>query len=152
MKFWAAVFSLLLLTGTLPLTAQTAPNKGTLAAKLQPFVDDGSMAGAVLLVGSKDKILDLETVGYSDLAARSTPKAKPRPTSSRWNGGLRTAVHQEAAGASAACPANASPTWKRVKRRMTMFSPSSAIFAASRSLIVFVLSFTKACSSRQTVL
>jgi hypothetical protein len=47
---------------------------------------------------------------------------------------------------------NVSPTWKRVKRRMTMFSPSSAIFAVSRSLIVFVLSFTKVCSSRHTVL
>ena len=69
MKFWTTVFPLMLI-GTLPLTAETAPNTGILAAKLQPFVDDGSMAGAVMLVGSKDKILDLEAVGYSDLTAK----------------------------------------------------------------------------------
>jgi len=49
-------------------------------------------------------------------------------------------------------PDSVSPTWKRVKRRMTMFSPSSAILLVSRSLIVLVLSFTNVCSSRQTVL
>ena len=70
MKFCSAVLALPLLAGTLPLTAQSAPNTGTLAPKFQSFVDDGTMAGAIMLVGSKEKILDLETVGYSDLAAK----------------------------------------------------------------------------------
>ena len=51
--------------------AQTPPSSGGLAAKLQPFIDDQTMAGAVMLVATKDKILDLEAVGYSDLAAKT---------------------------------------------------------------------------------
>ncbi len=46
------------------------PSTGGLAAALQPFVDDQTMAGAVMLVGSKDKILALEAVGWADLAAK----------------------------------------------------------------------------------
>jgi CubicO group peptidase (beta-lactamase class C family) len=61
----------LLLISPLCLMAQTPPpSSAGLAAALQPFVGDGTMAGAVMLVGSKDKILDLEAVGYSDLAAK----------------------------------------------------------------------------------
>jgi CubicO group peptidase (beta-lactamase class C family) len=37
-----------------------------LAAKLQPFVDDNILPGAVMAVATKDKILALEAVGYSD--------------------------------------------------------------------------------------
>jgi len=52
--------------------AQTPPpSTGVLAAKMQPFVDNQTMAGAVMLVATKDKILDLEAVGYSDLAAKT---------------------------------------------------------------------------------
>jgi CubicO group peptidase (beta-lactamase class C family) len=40
------------------------------AAKLQPFVDNHVLAGAVTLVASRDKVLDLETVGYADIAAK----------------------------------------------------------------------------------
>src|ERR1051325_7681449 len=36
---------------------------------LQPFVDSHSLAGAVLLVADKDKVLDVETVGYADIAS-----------------------------------------------------------------------------------
>jgi len=43
---------------------------GAIAARLQPFVDDHTMAGAVVLVASKDKVVDLEAVGYADLAAK----------------------------------------------------------------------------------
>ena len=51
--------------------AQTSPpSSGGLAARMQPFVNDGTMAGAVMLVTGKDRVLDLETVGYSDLAAK----------------------------------------------------------------------------------
>jgi hypothetical protein len=45
-----------------------------------------------------------------------------------------------------------SPTRYRTKRRMTMFSPSSAILEFSKSLIVTSGFLMKPCSSRQTVL
>jgi CubicO group peptidase (beta-lactamase class C family) len=41
-----------------------------IAAKLQPFVDEHVLAGAVTLVASRDKVLDLETVGFADVAAK----------------------------------------------------------------------------------
>jgi CubicO group peptidase (beta-lactamase class C family) len=41
-----------------------------LAAKLQPFVESHTLAGAVTLVATKDKILDLSAVGYADVAAK----------------------------------------------------------------------------------
>jgi len=47
-----------------------APASGGIAAKLQPFVDKHKMAGAVVLVADKDKVLDVETVGYADLTAQ----------------------------------------------------------------------------------
>ena len=47
----------------------------TLAAKLQPFVDHHTLAGAVLLVANKDKVLDVETVGYADIAAAKPMRA-----------------------------------------------------------------------------
>ena len=50
--------------------AETAPTGGEFAAKLQHFVDEHVMAGAVMLVADKDKILDVEAVGYSDLGAQ----------------------------------------------------------------------------------
>jgi CubicO group peptidase (beta-lactamase class C family) len=46
------------------------PENRVIAAKLQPMVDGQTMAGAVTLVASKDKVLDLETVGYADIAAK----------------------------------------------------------------------------------
>jgi CubicO group peptidase (beta-lactamase class C family) len=42
------------------------PSDGGLAANLQPFVDKGILPGGIVLVADKDKILDLETFGYSD--------------------------------------------------------------------------------------
>lgn len=41
-----------------------------LAGVLQPFVDDHTLAGAVILVASPDQVLDLEAVGYADIAAK----------------------------------------------------------------------------------
>jgi CubicO group peptidase (beta-lactamase class C family) len=41
-----------------------------IAAKLQPFVDHHVLAGAVTLVASKDKVLDLSSVGFADVAAK----------------------------------------------------------------------------------
>ena len=41
-----------------------------MAAVLQPFVDRHVLAGAVVLVATKDKVLDVEAVGYADVAAK----------------------------------------------------------------------------------
>ena len=41
-----------------------------IAPLLQPYVDSRTLAGAVTLVASKDKILDLEAVGWMDVAAK----------------------------------------------------------------------------------
>jgi CubicO group peptidase (beta-lactamase class C family) len=45
-----------------------------LALKLQHFVDQHVLAGAVMLVADKDKVFDIEAVGYSDLAAQTPMK------------------------------------------------------------------------------
>jgi CubicO group peptidase (beta-lactamase class C family) len=50
------------------------PSDGGMAAKLQPFLDDHVIAGAVVLVADKDKVLDLEAVGYNDLATKQAMK------------------------------------------------------------------------------
>ena len=51
-----------------------------IAPELQPFVDDGTVAGVVVLAADKDNVLSIDTVGYADLAAR-----KPmRPDSLFW--------------------------------------------------------------------
>ena len=39
-------------------------------ARLQKFVDDGTISGAVALVGYKGEIVSQETVGFADLAAK----------------------------------------------------------------------------------
>jgi CubicO group peptidase (beta-lactamase class C family) len=57
------------LTLTLVATADNPPS-GAIAAKLQPFVDHHTLAGAVTLVASKDKVLSLEAVGSMDIAAK----------------------------------------------------------------------------------
>jgi CubicO group peptidase (beta-lactamase class C family) len=43
---------------------------GPLAGALQPFVDHHTVAGAVVLVASVDRVLDVETVGYADLETK----------------------------------------------------------------------------------
>ena len=45
------------------------PSDGGMAARLQPFLDDHTVAGAVVVVVDKDRVLDLETIGYSNLPA-----------------------------------------------------------------------------------
>ena len=56
------------------ITFAADPSPGPIAAKIQPFVDRHTLAGEVLLVADKDKILDIEAVGYADLAARKPMK------------------------------------------------------------------------------
>jgi len=66
-----------LLLALSPLLAPWAgrAEKPILAPVLQPFVDDHTLAGAVVLVASKDKILDVEAVGWMDVAAKSKMRA-----------------------------------------------------------------------------
>ncbi len=68
--FFRAGFLVLLLAapGFLAAADDAGANQGVLAKAIQPFVDDKTIAGAVMLVGTKDKILDVETVGYADIA------------------------------------------------------------------------------------
>jgi CubicO group peptidase (beta-lactamase class C family) len=71
----AAILLLLLAAAALihnPCRAEppAAASPKCLAAVLQPFVDHHVLAGAVILVASKDKVLDLEAVGYADIAAK----------------------------------------------------------------------------------
>ena len=54
--------------------AQSAAAKD-LANVLQPCVDKHEIAGAVTLVADKDKVLALDAVGYSDLAAKTPMRA-----------------------------------------------------------------------------
>jgi CubicO group peptidase (beta-lactamase class C family) len=55
--------------------AEAMPASGVFASKLQPFVDEHIMAGAVVLVADREKTIDVEAVGYSDLAAKRPMQA-----------------------------------------------------------------------------
>ncbi|HEY5313923.1 MAG TPA: serine hydrolase domain-containing protein [Pirellulales bacterium] len=46
------------------------PSDGGMDGALRPFIDEHVIAGAVVLVTGKDHVLDLEAIGYSDLATR----------------------------------------------------------------------------------
>ena len=59
-----------LLSPALTRGAEPLPTAEVLAPKLRHFVDDHIMAGAVVLVADKDRILDVEAVGFADLAAK----------------------------------------------------------------------------------
>ena len=58
---------------SLPTWAQ-APAAKPIAPRLQPFVDSHEIAGAVTLVATRDKVLDLSTVGLADVAAKKAMK------------------------------------------------------------------------------
>jgi len=47
-----------------------AAEPSKLAAAMQPFVASRQLAGAVMLVADKDKVLGLEAVGWADIAAK----------------------------------------------------------------------------------
>ena len=68
-RCWLPLFFLL----TVPAFGQDAPKN--VAAVLQPFVDQHKLAGAVVLVADKEKVLDVETVGFADIAGKK-PMAK----------------------------------------------------------------------------
>ena len=51
-----------------------AESPHTIAAALQPFLDNHTLAGAVTLVASRDRVLSLEAVGYMDIATKKPMK------------------------------------------------------------------------------
>jgi CubicO group peptidase (beta-lactamase class C family) len=53
-----------------PIRRAAAESSKTLTAALQPFVDNQTLAGAVVLVASSNRVLALEAVGYADIAAK----------------------------------------------------------------------------------
>ena len=63
-------------------SAEEAPKAAgsSIATALQPFVESHSLAGAVTLVADKDKVLSLDTVGFSDIAG----KKAMQPNSLFW--------------------------------------------------------------------
>ncbi len=56
------------------LPATAAQPAKTIASAVRPFVDSNTLAGAVMLVASKDKVLSLEAAGWSDIAAHKPMK------------------------------------------------------------------------------
>lgn len=62
--------AILFLASLAPVSADYKP--GRIAAALQPFVSQNTLAGAVTLVASKDKVLSLEAVGWADIAKKKT--------------------------------------------------------------------------------
>jgi CubicO group peptidase (beta-lactamase class C family) len=70
--------SLTVLLGLVPIALLSASAEDktpavpkSIAAALEPFVDNHTLAGAVTLVADKDKVLNINTVGYADIAAKS---------------------------------------------------------------------------------
>src|SRR4051794_16677906 len=59
-----------LMTALAPLRAQEAGRPKSIAAALQPFVDREVLAGAVTLVADRDRVLDVEAVGFADREAK----------------------------------------------------------------------------------
>jgi CubicO group peptidase (beta-lactamase class C family) len=58
------------------LTANSgAPSSSLVVKSLRPFIERHELAGAVTLIVSKDATLDLEAVGYADVAAKRAARA-----------------------------------------------------------------------------
>jgi CubicO group peptidase (beta-lactamase class C family) len=74
MRAYKLAVPLLLLSLSAPFVQADEPK---IAAVLQPYVDSHSLAGAVTLVASKDKVLCVDAVGYADVGAK-----KPMTTDS----------------------------------------------------------------------
>lgn len=64
------ILTTILLSVALPLGISTADAQSPLASRLQPLVDRQELAGAVMLVADKDKILARESVGFADIEAK----------------------------------------------------------------------------------
>jgi CubicO group peptidase (beta-lactamase class C family) len=72
-KFLAALPLVLLPMALIPATGNDLghPSSKGIVAALQPFVDRGTLAGAVTLVADREKVLSLDAVGFADIAAKS---------------------------------------------------------------------------------
>jgi CubicO group peptidase (beta-lactamase class C family) len=73
----AASLSLLFAALTVSPAHLDAQSTGPVAASVQPFVERQELAGAVMLVADRDKVLTVEAVGWADVAAK-----KPLQTNS----------------------------------------------------------------------
>ncbi|HUR58668.1 MAG TPA: serine hydrolase domain-containing protein, partial [Opitutaceae bacterium] len=71
-RFLAALF-LAFVSAVAPARAQD--KFAAIPAALQPFVDQGELAGAVALVADRDKILHVSAVGQADLEAKRAMRA-----------------------------------------------------------------------------
>ena len=68
-KYPGVVLSSLLILGLVPaLPARAGDKFAGVPAAVQPFVDQGEISGAVMLVATRDKVLHLSAVGSGDLA------------------------------------------------------------------------------------
>src|SRR4030081_3898739 len=63
----AALLVGVLLAALLPISAEEAQPPKRTSAAVKPVVDKQELAGAVMLVADKDKVLSLEAVGYADV-------------------------------------------------------------------------------------
>jgi CubicO group peptidase (beta-lactamase class C family) len=63
------LITLLVVPAVRPTVNAAEPDKAVVSA-VQPFVDANTLAGAVMLVASKDRVLSLEAVGWADVATR----------------------------------------------------------------------------------
>lgn len=59
-----------ILLSSIALADSATSSAPSIAARLQHYVDENVIAGAVVLVADKDRIMDIEAFGYSDLATR----------------------------------------------------------------------------------
>src|SRR5262245_7823439 len=55
--------------------ARGADAPGTLTASVQPFVEREELAGAVMLVASREKVLAVEAAGWADVAVKTPMRA-----------------------------------------------------------------------------
>ena len=65
----------LLLALSLVVAIAACAEEASIAAALQPFVERHELAGAVVLVATKDKVLSVDAVGFADVAARKPMQA-----------------------------------------------------------------------------
>ncbi|HTN01627.1 MAG TPA: serine hydrolase domain-containing protein, partial [Planctomycetaceae bacterium] len=80
LRFLPVLLLALTLSAPVPAQESKSAQAAKLAAKLQPFVDSHTLAGAVLLVANRDGVLATETVGSADIAS-----GKPmRPDNVFW--------------------------------------------------------------------
>jgi CubicO group peptidase (beta-lactamase class C family) len=65
----SGLLALVLALGLVPFPARS--QEARIASSLQPFIDRGTLAGAVTLVASRDRLLSLERIGFADVAAKT---------------------------------------------------------------------------------